>query len=443
MPTTRQPSASPESFGETWTSSWRARTSLAWESILAIGSLGIIGLHIADDSFLNPEPGTSPVDHLPSGLIPLAALAVAAAAYRSARAGLRATTALVAGLLALVIGGSSAGYETVTVGPSGDDYTGLLAIPAGFLLVGLGVVTLWRSRRLDERLWRRYLRRFLLAFAGFVAAAQVIGGFAVAYVSTHVMRQYVPTANLGTAYENVSFTTSDGLQLEGWYIPSTNGAAVVAFPGRSGPQKHARMLARNGYGVLLFDRRGEGASEGDSNLFGWGGEKDIYAAVDFLRSRPEVEPGRIGGIGFSVGGELMLQAAAQSDSLAAVVSDGAGTRSLSEDLDDIPSPGKWIGFPFLATKTAAVALFSDTAPPPKLTDLVPRIAPTPLLLIWAPSSGGEDMNLSYYRLAGRPKAIWAIPEAGHIQGITARPKEYERRVVDFFDRSLLSKGVGK
>jgi fermentation-respiration switch protein FrsA (DUF1100 family) len=268
---------------------------------------------------------------------------------------------------------------------------------------------------------------------------QIVGGIAFGFVSTHVIRQYVPTADLGTAYENVAFTTSDGLRLEGWYIPSKNGAAVVAFPGRSGPQRHARMLARNGYGVLLFDRRGEGASEGDSNLFGWGGEKDIYAAVDFLRSRSEVEPGRIGGIGLSVGGELMLQAAAQSDGLAAVVSDGAGTRSLAEDLDGIPSPGKWIGFPFLAVKTGAVALFSNTAPPPELTELVPRIAPTPLLLIWAPSSGGEDMNPTYYRLAGRPKAIWAIPEADHIQGITARPKEYERRIVDYFDRALLRK----
>jgi uncharacterized protein len=78
-----------------------------------------------------------------------------------------------------------------------------------------------------------------------------------------------------------------------------------------------------------------------------------------------------------------------------------------------------------------------------LTELVPRIAPTPLLLIWAPNSGGENMNPDYHRLAGQPKAIWAIPEAGHIEGITARPKEYERRLVDFFDRALLSKGAGK
>jgi hypothetical protein len=416
---------------------------LTTESSLALGSLGLVALHVVDDSFLNPEPGTSPLDHLASGLVPLVALSVAAVAYRRARSGLRATIALVAGVLAVVVGAASAGYETVTVSSSGDDYTGLAVIPAGLFLITLGVVTLWRSRRLDEHLWRRYLRRSLLGVAGLVAAAQILGGVGLGYVSTHVMRQYVPAAKLGTAYEDVSFVTSDGLRLEGWYVPSRNGAAVIAFPGRSGPQEHARMLARHGYGVLLFDRRGEGRSEGDSNLFGWGGEKDVYAAVDFLRSRPEIDPGRIGGIGLSVGGELMLQAAAQSEGLAAVVSDGAGTRSLAEDLDDIPSPARWIGLPFLAAKTGSVAVFSNNAPPPKLTELVPRIAPTPLLLIWAPSSGGEDMNPTYYRLAGRPKAIWAIPEADHIQGIAARPKEYERRVVDFFDRALLSQGVGK
>ena len=61
---------------------------------------------------------------------------------------------------------------------------------------------------------------------------------------------------------------------KGWYVPSRNGAAVISFPGRSGTRLQARMLARHGYGVLLFDRRGEGESEGDWNVFGWQGERD-------------------------------------------------------------------------------------------------------------------------------------------------------------------------
>jgi uncharacterized protein len=76
----------------------------------------------------------------------------------------------------------------------------------------------------------------------------------------------------------VAFTTSDGLRLEGWYVPSKNRPAVIAFPDRKGPQRQARMLASHGYGVLLFDRRGEGESDGDPNAFGWAGERDVNAA---------------------------------------------------------------------------------------------------------------------------------------------------------------------
>jgi len=186
-------------------------------------------------------------------------------------------------------------------------------------------------------------------------------------------------------------------------VPSQNGAAVIAFPGRrsSGTQAQTRMLVAHGYGVLLFDRRGEGASEGDGNMFGWGGEQDIFAALDFLEDRPDVDPGRIGGIGLSVGGELMLEAAAEDDRLAAVVSEGAGTRSLGEEVQEFDGLGMVVSLPLFALKTAAVAVFSNTPPPPNLTDLVPRIAPRPTLFIWAPNGGNvEGMNTTYHRLAG-------------------------------------------
>ena len=51
---------------------------------------------------------------------------------------------------------------------------------------------------------------------------------------------------------------------------------MIAFPGRSGPQAHARMLARHGYGVLLFDLRGDGESQGDPNGFGWDSDRDVW-----------------------------------------------------------------------------------------------------------------------------------------------------------------------
>jgi uncharacterized protein len=99
--------------------------------------------------------------------------------------------------------------------------------------------------------------------------------------------------------------------------------------------------------------------------------------------------------------------------------------------------GSWLALPMLAVKTASVAVFSNTAPPPKLSDLVPRIH-QPLLLIWATDGGAETMNPTYFRLAQGPKSIWGIPEIGHMGGITAHPKEYERRVIAFLEGALPS-----
>jgi fermentation-respiration switch protein FrsA (DUF1100 family) len=343
------------------------------------------------------------------------------------------------GLFGVVVG-IEAVYYTTKGGPSGDDFTGLLAIPAGLVLLVVGVVTLWRSRRTDDSRPWRYLRRSLLVVAAVAVAYFIIVPFSFAYVVTHTARGFVPTADLGAAHEEVSFKTSDGLTLEGWYVPSKNRAAVIAFPGRKGSQRPARMLARRGYGVLLFDRRGEGESDGDPNIFGWKGERDIQAAVAYLQQRPDVDPERIGGIGLSVGGEMMIEAAAaESDGLKAVVSEGAGIRSIHESLAVTDTRKRIEGSLVHAVVTPAVALFSNGMPPPSLEDLAAEVAPTPLFLIYAvPGQGGEaELTELFYESAREPKEIWRVPTAGHTGGIEAQPAEYERRVVGFFDEALL------
>jgi fermentation-respiration switch protein FrsA (DUF1100 family) len=408
------------------------------ETALFLVGTGVIGVHVLDDNFLQPQPGTSAGDHLVSGLVPLAVLVLTAVVYPRLRAGFRAVIALSLGFLAVVGGAAEAGYYTVKVGASGDDYTGLLMIAAGVLIIAVGVWTLWRTRRLDESRRRRYPRRVLVGVMGFVVFFEVVLSLAFSYVYTHAARPVVPEAALGAPYEEVTFTTSDGLELAGWYIPSQNGAAVIAFPGRKGPQPHARMLARHGYGVLLFDRRGEGESEGDPNTLGWAGDRDLEAALAFLRDRPDVDPDRIGGIGLSVGGEMLLQSAAESNALKAVVSEGAGTRSIREHVH-MSGVARWILLPQWSVITAATAVFSNHAPPPGLNELVGRISPRPIFLIYTPhGQGAETENPTFYAAAGEPKTLWEIPEAGHTGGLEARPQEYERRVTAFLDNALLN-----
>ncbi len=394
---------------------------------------GAIVLNILDESFLRPETGVSAGDHLTT-LVPLALVVGGVVLYPRVRAGAQACIAIVFGVLALTAGVLTVA-EAVSGGPEGNDYTGFLLVPAGLALLGLAGLTLWRSRK-GGTVRRRYLRRGLIALAGLVVAYLALAPVVLAFVVTHRPRTTVVRADLGRAYEDVKLKTADGLDLYGWYVPSENGAAVIAFPGRDGPVNEARMLAEHGYGVLLFDMRGQGASDGEPNMLGWSSQEDLDAAIAFLEARPDVEPGRIGGLGLSVGGELMIQAAAENEGLAAVVSEGAGIRSIREALL-LDGASKWISAPFWAVTTAATMVFSGTAPPPALDELAAEISPRALSLVYAsPGQGGEELNPVYFDAAGEPKELWLVPGAEHTGGLDAQPEEYERRVVGFFDRAL-------
>jgi dienelactone hydrolase len=404
------------------------------ETTLVAAGAGTVVLHVLDDSFFQPEPGTSAADHLVGALVPVAIFTAAAIAYPRLRAGARAALAISLGLLGVVIGAVEPVFYGPKEGLSGDDFTGLLATLGGLVLVGTGAVTAWRSRRRDDgRVWR-YSRRLLLGVGAALGIYFVLFPLALSYGFTHVARVGTPKGDLGAPYAHVSFPASDGLRLDGWFVRPRNGATVIVYPGKNGTQRHARMLVRHGFGVLVFDRRGEGASEGDPNALGWSFDRDLLGALAYLRSRDDLDPSRIGGLGLSVGGEALLQTAAETTALGAVVSDGAGSRSIREDTIHVHAR-KISDLVVSAVITAGTALFSNRLPPPSLKTLAGRIT-TPVFFIYAThGAGGEENNPEYYAAARGHKQLWLI-ETTHTHGLATRPREYERRVVAFFRREL-------
>ena len=219
--------------------------------------------------------------------------------------------------------------------------------------------------------------------------------------------------------------------------PPRNGAAVIVFPGTGGRAAQARALVRHGYGVLMLDMRGYAGSDGDPNMFGWGGTKDVDAGVAFLATaggcsgRADRRPwlfGRRGGDDRGGGGErppARRRCRRRRRALGARVAPRGRAG--------------WLSLPSYAVQTAAVAVLSGDRPPPSLVDVAPQIAPRPLFLIGAGAdNGGEDLQPHYFAAAKEPKAFWKIPEAGHTGGFAARPREYARRLTDFFDSALLA-----
>jgi dienelactone hydrolase len=117
--------------------------------------------------------------------------------------------------------------------------------------------------------------------------------------------------------------TSDGARLAGTLLlPSgSRGSphpAVVLAHGSEDNDRHSfgpvpYVLAGNGYVVLVFDKRGTGASSGSWRDVGLEPlADDVAAAVKLLATRPEVDPRRIGIVGFSEGGWVAPLAAART-----------------------------------------------------------------------------------------------------------------------------------
>jgi hypothetical protein len=104
--------------------------------------------------------------------------------------------------------------------------------------------------------------------------------------------------------------------------------------------------------------------------------------------------------------------------------------------DAAPEPLRWIAP--ITMETAAGVVLSDQLPPQDLADLMPRIAPRPVLLIRGMNGNGDEaLNRAFRDAGGRNVRLWQMVDAGHTGGITSAPEAYERNVVGFFDRALL------
>ena len=420
---------------------WRARPTTrvgrrAPQTAVFAAAIAVAVLHVLDDAFLHREPGVGPGQHLLAVVVSLILGLGAVYAFPHLRPAARSVLAVFFGALAVVDGAMHAKHiaaESVAT----SDVTGVLALAAGVVLIGLGAAILWLHRgEGDVSGRRRWAYRIAAVPAGLLLALFTIVPIATAITETHKYREHIgapPSAD----YREVAFDASDGVHLSGWYRPTRNGATLLVIHGgggnRTGAVAHAKLLVRHGYGVLLYDARGRGRSEGQQNAFGWGWTNDIAGAIAFLKSRPEVDAQRIGGLGLSTGADALVQAAGQGADLHAVVADGAAAESF-EDWRRLQ--GITAMTPIFAAEFATVRITSGTKSPPPMEDMIKRIT-KPLLLVSAGRAEEYKFAVKYDRAAGsRPVGHWNVPDAGHTGAIRDAAPAYERRVTAFFDAEL-------
>jgi fermentation-respiration switch protein FrsA (DUF1100 family) len=253
-----------------------------------------------------------------------------------------------------------------------------------------------------------------------------------------------PIGNLPTELpvESVQFSSESGSTIHGWFIPGhKQGGAVVLMHGvrsnRTSMLERARFLSHAGYAILLFDFQAHGESPGKQITFGYLESRDARAAVSFLRSR---DPGEsIGVIGVSMGGAAALLATPPLEADALVLEmvyptiDQAIEDRLAIRLGKLGSAIapllSWQIKPRLGIRTA------DLRPIDKV-----KSVHVPKLFI----AGEKDMHTrieesrAIFAAAAEPKDLWVVAGAEHEDLLGFGGKEYERRVLLFFERYLRS-----
>jgi pimeloyl-ACP methyl ester carboxylesterase len=409
--------------------STRHRNEIQWTAV----GVAVIAVYAAAALVFVPE-GTSGLATRIAVLAAVVGVGFGLGALAGRNATVRAVLLLAVGFAAIAV---TAGVVVGRV-RFGLTVRDVLGIAAGVAGVGL-VVAGWRLLLRDVR--RRWLRILVASIGTLLVAQFLLLPAVLAFHATNGARPQASgrtPADLGLAYRDVRITASDGTRLAAWWIPSRNGAVVVVLPGsgstRDDELDRAALLAHAGYGVLVPDARGHGASEGRIMEFGWGADRDVRAAVSYALAQPGVT-GRIGIVGQSMGGEVAVTTAAGAPRVAALVVEGVGARTWADarsrpDAHPVSLANEWLLF-------GLVGLLTSAPEPTPLVDAFAAVAPRPVLLISGAPATEATLGALYADTSPGTVTWWALPDTPHTGALSHHRAEYAERVIGFLDEHLL------
>jgi uncharacterized protein len=250
-------------------------------------------------------------------------------------------------------------------------------------------------------------------------------------------------SELNMSYEEVTFSSTDGIKTIGFFIPGKKAKATVIVLHGYGTNKSdilsfAEMLHHHGYNVLVFDFRAHGLTKGKCTL-GYNETRDLAGAVNYLETRKDIDQNKIGVLGCSMGANVAIIGAANDWRIKAVVAD-SGFASFEKTITkfaklfyNLPKypfvpPAIW----FAELRAGFFAKKADA------TKYIGMISPRPVFII----GGANDVRIppvnqdDLFKAAGEPKQLWIVPEADHLEARSLWPREYEDKVVTFFDKYL-------
>ena len=303
-----------------------------------------------------------------------------------------------------------------------------------------------RARRQPRSRWQKLRRRLiniLILIALTVLMVPVVLGIITTYLLLYPScgEHATTPADFDLPYEDLTIQARAGGAFRAYYVPGAdpaNGAAIIVPPttaGGRGTRLHlADLYAEHGYAVITFESR-RCADMGPLSL-GYKETDEVGDVLDYLLTRDDVNPDRIGITGFSSAGATSIMAAARFPEIDAVIAEG-GYEDFAEGAVRLGTGGflesvyKW------SVVISYRVLNGESIDKLSPLDMIGDIYPRPILLIY----GSEETTLEGARrqqaAAGENAEMWIVDGAGHGRYWTVAGDEYTQRVIAFFDEALL------
>jgi fermentation-respiration switch protein FrsA (DUF1100 family) len=229
---------------------------------------------------------------------------------------------------------------------------------------------------------------------------------------------YVTPENYGLPYEDVYFTTGDGIRLNGWYVSGPSDKVILWFHGNAGniadrAENLALLVKLVGASVFIFDYREYGRSEGEISKAGTFIDAD--AAYDNLLKERKIAEEKIVLFGRSLGSALAVYLSSKFRPGYLII-ESAFTSS-----DDVAD----LYYPFMKhlLKTSANYETSGLIGEIEVPKLIIHGERDEIIPLW--------MGRKLYDLATGQKEMYIIPGAAHNDTYIVGGEEYFRKIKKF------------
>lgn len=231
-------------------------------------------------------------------------------------------------------------------------------------------------------------------------------------------------SDIGLRYEDIYFTTEDGIRLNGWFIPAVNPRATLLYcHGNAGNIGHRleviEIFNRLNLNAFIFDYRGYGRSGGvpsESGLY-----KDSEAAYDYLVEREDIERDKIIAFGKSLGANVAINLASKRNFALLIAYGGfTCTYDMGRRIFPFLPLFKWL----VTVKYDAKALIKDIHTPKLIIHSIDdEIIPF-------------ELGKRLFEAASRPKEFYPM-RGGHNEAILLNREEFSSRIKTFLKEYLL------